>query len=90
MCFSPNNVKQRLKKKLLYAKLIKLLRETLNKFIKFNIAGFPTANFPEDVIDGLPEQLIGGIYWGFAQVQNGPVYGMVMSIGKIISLFKYA
>jgi len=43
--------------------------------------GFPTANFPEDVIDGLPEQLIGGIYWGFAQVQNGPVYGMVMSIG---------
>jgi len=43
--------------------------------------GFPTANFDENVIDGLPDQLIGGIYWGFAQVQNGPVYGMVMSIG---------
>ena len=45
-------------------------------------SGFPTANFDENVIDDLPDQLIGGIYWGFAQVQNGPVYGMVMSIGN--------
>ena len=30
--------------------------------------GFPTANFDENVIDALPEQLIGGIYWGYAQV----------------------
>ncbi len=48
------------------------------------LLGFPTANFPEEVIDGLPNELIGGIYWGYAQVQNGPVYGMVMSIGNVI------
>jgi len=43
--------------------------------------GFPTANFTEDVIDNLPPDLVGGIYWGFANVDRGPVYGMVMSIG---------
>ena len=43
--------------------------------------GFPTANFAEDVIEALPQELVGGIYWGFASVDNGPVYGMVMSIG---------
>merc|ERR1711872_849741 len=43
--------------------------------------GFPTANFAEDVIDKLPEELVGGIYFGFAKVDNGPVYDMVMSVG---------
>ena len=43
--------------------------------------GFPTANFPQQVIDQLPEELVGGIYFGFAQVDNGPVHDMVMSIG---------
>jgi len=43
--------------------------------------GFPTANFSEDVIERLPAELVGGIYWGFANVDSGPVYGMVMSIG---------
>merc|ERR1712126_338692 len=42
--------------------------------------GFPTANFPEDVIEKLPSQLIGGIYWGLAQVDCGPVHDMVMSV----------
>jgi len=44
-------------------------------------AGFPTANFSEEVISRLPSELVGGIYWGLASVDRGPVYGMVMSIG---------
>jgi len=43
--------------------------------------GFPTANFADEVIEALPEALIGGIYWGLAQVDDGQVYDMVMSIG---------
>ena len=43
--------------------------------------GFPTANFPENVIEELPQELVGGIYFGFAQVDSGPVHDMVMSIG---------
>lgn len=43
--------------------------------------GFPTANFPQQVIDELPQELVGGIYFGFAQVDQGPVHDMVMSIG---------
>ena len=43
--------------------------------------GFPTANFPQQVIDELPQELVGGIYCGFAQVDNGPVHDMVMSVG---------
>merc|ERR1712241_1505268 len=33
------------------------------------------------VIDKLPEELVGGIYFGFAQVDSGPVHDMVMSVG---------
>ncbi len=33
------------------------------------------------MIAQLPSQLVGGIYWGLASVEQGPVYGMVMSIG---------
>ena len=29
------------------------------------------------VIEALPEALIGGIYWGLAQVDNGQVFDMV-------------
>ena len=29
------------------------------------------------VIEALPEALIGGIYWGLAQVDDGQVYDMV-------------
>ena len=43
--------------------------------------GFPTANFDEAVIEQLPEELVGGIYHGFARVDTGPVYDMVMSVG---------
>ena len=43
--------------------------------------GYPTANFADEVINELPEELVGGIYFGFAQVDKGPVYDMVMSVG---------
>ena len=43
--------------------------------------GFPTANFSEEVIDKLPSELVGGIYFGFAKVDDGPVHDMVMSVG---------
>ncbi|XP_037924305.1 putative riboflavin kinase isoform X2 [Hermetia illucens] len=39
------------------------------------------ANFPEDVVKSLPEAVNRGIYFGWASVDNGPVYKMVMSIG---------
>lgn len=43
--------------------------------------GIPTANFPDDVVDNLPEEIQTGIYFGYATVDNGPVHKMVMSIG---------
>eukprot|EP00730_Choanoeca_flexa_P020195 TRINITY_DN9876_c0_g1_i5.p1 TRINITY_DN9876_c0_g1~~TRINITY_DN9876_c0_g1_i5.p1 ORF type:complete len:149 (+),score=18.61 TRINITY_DN9876_c0_g1_i5:177-623(+) len=43
--------------------------------------GIPTANFPEDVVDNLPESVSQGIYYGWAQVNKGPVYMAVMSVG---------
>ncbi|KAJ7394189.1 hypothetical protein OS493_003870 [Desmophyllum pertusum] len=43
--------------------------------------GIPTANFPVNVVDNLPEAISTGIYYGWASVDRGPVYKMVMSIG---------
>ena len=43
--------------------------------------GFPTANFSEEVIETVPQAIVGGIYCGFAQVDQGPVLDMVMSVG---------
>ncbi|XP_045460356.1 riboflavin kinase [Harmonia axyridis] len=43
--------------------------------------GIPTANFPEEVVNNLPQDMETGVYYGFSQVDNGPVYKMVMSIG---------
>ncbi|XP_071541459.1 riboflavin kinase isoform X2 [Panulirus ornatus] len=43
--------------------------------------GIPTANFPEHVVEHLPEEVTTGIYYGWAKVDNGPTYKMVMSIG---------
>lgn len=34
-----------------------------------------------DVVDNLPEAVSTGIYYGWASVDRGPVYKMVMSIG---------
>ncbi|XP_008195627.2 riboflavin kinase [Tribolium castaneum] len=43
--------------------------------------GIPTANFDEDVVGNLPEEIEPGVYFGFAQIENGPIYKMVMSVG---------
>ena len=43
--------------------------------------GIPTANFSDDVVDNLPPDFTTGVYCGFASVDSGPVYKMVMSIG---------
>ncbi|XP_063050934.1 riboflavin kinase isoform X2 [Engraulis encrasicolus] len=43
--------------------------------------GIPTANFPTSVVEDLPEDIGTGIYYGWASLDNGPVYKMVMSIG---------
>ena len=33
-------------------------------------------------VDELPEEFKGGVYYGWAQIDNSPIYKMVMSIGK--------
>ncbi|KAM7362540.1 riboflavin kinase isoform 2-T2 [Cochliomyia hominivorax] len=43
--------------------------------------GIPTANYPLEVVKSLPESFKPGVYFGWANVNNGPVYKMVMSIG---------
>lgn len=43
--------------------------------------GIPTANFPEEVVEELPEDIKTGIYFGFASVEKDQVHKMVMSIG---------
>ena len=40
-----------------------------------------SANFPPNVVDRLPADIEGGVYCGWASVDNGPVYKMVLSIG---------
>ena len=43
--------------------------------------GIPTANYPDEIVEKLPECFTQGVYYGWAQVDDGPVYKMVMSIG---------
>lgn len=40
-----------------------------------------TANFPESVVELLPSALESGVYYGWASIDKGPTYKMVMSIG---------
>ncbi|KAJ8686354.1 hypothetical protein QAD02_022148, partial [Eretmocerus hayati] len=42
--------------------------------------GCPTANFPDDVVQALPNEFETGIYYGWASLDN-VIYKMVMSIG---------
>lgn len=42
---------------------------------------FDAANYPPDVVDNLPNDLETGIYCGWAKVDDGAVYKMVMSVG---------
>ena len=39
------------------------------------------ANFPEQVVRDMPESLTCGVYYGWASVDSGPVFPMVMSVG---------
>jgi len=43
--------------------------------------GIPTANFPDDVVDALPAEIKTGIFFGWAMIDVGPIYPMVVSIG---------
>ena len=43
--------------------------------------GIPTANFPEAVIESLPSDFDTGIYYGWANINNGTTYKMVVSVG---------
>ncbi len=36
--------------------------------------GIPTANYPDEVVEKLPVCFNQGVYYGWAQVDNGPVY----------------
>lgn len=44
--------------------------------------GIPTANYPESVVEKLPCGFDNGVYFGWAKVDDCPVYKMVMSIGN--------
>ncbi|ELT90094.1 hypothetical protein CAPTEDRAFT_89069 [Capitella teleta] len=43
--------------------------------------GIPTANFPDTVVDQLPEAFEAGIYYGWASIDGEAVHRMVMSVG---------
>ncbi|XP_026761572.2 putative riboflavin kinase [Galleria mellonella] len=43
--------------------------------------GCPTANYPLDVVQKLPSEFKPGVYYGWAQLDCGPVYKMVANIG---------
>ncbi|VDL19668.1 unnamed protein product [Hymenolepis diminuta] len=43
--------------------------------------GIPTANLDDTVVKAIPKLMMPGVYAGFAQVKDGPVYPMVMSLG---------
>lgn len=43
--------------------------------------GIPTANYSADVVKKLPTNLEAGVYYGWAQIENGEVHKMVMSVG---------
>ncbi|XP_078328188.1 riboflavin kinase-like [Crassostrea virginica] len=38
-------------------------------------------NYPEDVVEGLPQELPLGVYYGWGNVDDGEVYKMVLSVG---------
>ncbi|CAG9793405.1 unnamed protein product [Diatraea saccharalis] len=43
--------------------------------------GCPTANYPLNVVQSLPTGLEPGVYYGWAQVDKGPIHKMVANIG---------
>jgi len=43
--------------------------------------GIPTANFPMEVVKTIPKELDQGVYYGWANIDNGEVHKVVLSIG---------
>jgi len=43
--------------------------------------GCPTANLSDNVVSKLDQNFLCGVYYGYANVDNGPVYRAVMSVG---------
>uniref|UniRef100_A0A336MMS0 Riboflavin kinase n=1 Tax=Culicoides sonorensis TaxID=179676 RepID=A0A336MMS0_CULSO len=43
--------------------------------------GIPTANLPMEVVRNLPKELDQGVYYGWANVDDGDVHKVVLSIG---------
>ncbi|KAI8437621.1 hypothetical protein MSG28_011880 [Choristoneura fumiferana] len=43
--------------------------------------GCPTANYSLEVVKSLPKETVPGVYYGWAQVDAGPVHKMVANIG---------
>jgi len=40
-----------------------------------------SANFDSESLARIPAEVENGVYYGWAQVENGPVYKMVMCLG---------
>lgn len=47
----------------------------------FTCSVFFIANLPLEMVNNLPPQLVTGVYFGWAKLENSPVYKMVMSLG---------
>lgn len=43
--------------------------------------GFPTANFDDNAVATMPVSMDNGVYFGWVNINNGPVYKMLVSIG---------
>ncbi|XP_057294796.1 riboflavin kinase-like [Hydractinia symbiolongicarpus] len=43
--------------------------------------GIPTANYPEEVVNNLPDDIATGVYYGWSRVNNGDIFKMVLSVG---------
>ncbi|PZC77388.1 hypothetical protein B5X24_HaOG203436 [Helicoverpa armigera] len=43
--------------------------------------GCPTANYPLEVVQSLPKDLVPGVYYGWAQINQSQIYKMVANIG---------
>lgn len=54
--------------------------ERYNKYITISFMTFP-ANYPLEVVRRLPKDFQTGVYFGWANLDSGEVYKMVMNIG---------
>lgn len=64
-----------------YQQVILLIIVKTSSLIKKILCQHSTANYPLDVVKQLPNDIENGIYFGWANIDNGDVHKMVMSIG---------